>query len=42
MSQYIIKNVIAKYPRIDRTYKWNDEAQNFLPCDRSDSEVRIL
>jgi len=38
MSQYIIKNVIAKYPRIDQTYKWNDEAQNFLPCDRSDND----
>ena len=38
MSQYIIYNVIAKYPRIDQTYKWNDEAQNFLPCDNADSD----
>ena len=31
--KYIIKNVQAFWPRINRTYVWSDEAQMTVPCD---------
>ena len=32
-NEYIIKNVLAHYPRINQPYKWSDQQNKSVPCD---------